>query len=345
MTSSRLQRWRPELRRALIKVRPEFFNWSVQEQERFGVELPRTQYHQRLERALLDELFGREVRSFKAASRAADRLSLDEQNRWNETILPLTGIGDDCFYLHEHFGDDKTILDCDTLLAYDEDDYHFQEDVRQKEESTYPGKPYRGSLYLTWARLFVDKQFTYATLSMAAGYIFAKMDEAAFDLINARIPHRHVPGQNHGKTKGDFRQWDLRTHANGQEALLEELQRRVFDYTGERYDSLLTAWDNSGGRGVYLVDTSEPPETNIHVVFTDKQALAAVRFRSFLRDCRAIKRAADELNHAVEQEKRKLASFVCEQHGALLRTFDPRVIPLRKNRRIMMHKDAFDDLE
>jgi hypothetical protein len=180
---------------------------------------------------------------------------------------------------------------------------------------------------------------------MTAGYLFSRLEEVATAVIETRIPHRYVPGKNHGKATGKSFQWDMRLAADGQEGLLEELQHRLFEYTNARYDSLLTDWDRANRRGVYWVDTSEPQERNVHFVFTDKDALSAVRFRSFVRDCRAIERGIDELNGAVAEEEAKLKSFVLQQHQELLQSFDPRIKPLRRRRKILIHKDAFDDLE
>lgn len=191
----------------------------------------------------------------------------------------------------------------------------------------YQGTIYRGSLYLTWARLFVGTQFTYATLSMAAGYILCALEEAASDLIQELVPHRYVPGKNHGNVEGECYRWDRRLDAGGQETLLDELQHRTWAYTHERYENLLSAWDRHGKGGVYLVDVSEPSEKNIHFVFSDTRALGAVRFRFIMKDCRAIERPMDELNRAVEQEKADVISFVRKEHDELERTFDPSVCP------------------
>jgi hypothetical protein len=336
-----LKRWLPELRRAMIKVRPEFFSWSRQNRERYGVNPPEKD-RRRLDEALMKELFGARIRSWRRDVDGNKRIPLRELNRWNEAILPLVGIGgEDCFYLNEWLGENKTILDFPTLRDYDEDDYRYQENARKRDDPCYASKPYRGSLYLSWARLFVNRKFTYATLSMAAGYLFSHLEEVATHVIETRIPHRYVPGKNHGKATGKSFQWDMRLAADGQEGLLEELQHRVFEYTHARYNSLLTDWDRTNKRGVYWVDTSAFQERNVHFIFTDKDALSAVRFRSFVRDCRTIERGADELNDAVAEEESKLKTFISQQHEELLQTFDPRIRRLRRRRKILIHKDAF----
>jgi len=156
---SQLSRWRPALRRAVMHARPEFFSWSSETQERYGVAIPKDD-GARLEQALLAEVFGRKVRSAREAARAMERLSVEEQNLWNELILPLVGVGEDSFFLNESLGDDETVLDFTSLRDFDESDYRFQEDARAKEDPVRVRRPYRGSLYLTWARLFVDERFT-----------------------------------------------------------------------------------------------------------------------------------------------------------------------------------------
>jgi hypothetical protein len=134
-----------------------------------------------------EELFGRVYATQRDARIAADHLSLAEQDRWNQTVLPLHGIGEDCFYLNESFPRRKNILHFESLRDFDEFDYRFQEEARRKEDANYAAKPYRGSLYMNWARLYVKGRFAYATLSMAAGYIYAEIADAAHEYLNSSI--------------------------------------------------------------------------------------------------------------------------------------------------------------
>jgi hypothetical protein len=312
--------------------------------ERYGVAIPSDDAAS-LDEALLDELFGRSYGTPAQAAAAADQLPLDEQNRWNETLLPLHGIGEDCFYLNEFFTEGRTILDFDTLGAFDEDDYRFQESARRQHDPSYPGKPYRGTLYMNWARLYLDGRFTYATLSMSAGHLCARVSEVAQAMLQRRVPHRYVPGRNHGRVQGDQWQWDMRVDANGQEGIVEELQHRISQYERERYDALLTCWDQEGLSGVYLLDQSETPEIHWHFIFTDARALAAVRFRSFVRDCRAMQRPIDELSRAVAEEEAALERFIDEQHADIVRNHDPKIRKFRKRCQIMVMRGALDDFE
>jgi hypothetical protein len=326
-----------------MRARPEFFAWSVERQERYAVEIPKED-RACLNEALLAELFGRHYSTRADATAAADDLPLDERNIWNETCLPLYGIGEDCFFLNESFAEGESILDFETLRDFDEADHRFQESARQEDAQRrgeeYSPRPYRGSLYLSWARLFVDGRFTYSTLTMAAGYWYA--NSSAEELIQQRIPHRLVPGKNHGKVDGGGWQWDLRVEAEGEEGVLDELKRRVWAYQSARWDELQTAYDASDVGGVYLLHESEPPETNLHVVITNRAALSAVRFRSFLRDCRAIERPSSELFQILEKERAALADFVEEQHADITRTYNPKVIRLVRRPKIRVMKGVFD---
>lgn len=324
-----------------MKTRPEFFAWSLERQERWGIAMP-SEDRAGFDEALLAELFGLTCTTRAEAVAAADQLSVARQSLWNEAVLPLRGIGEDCFFLNEAFANGESILDFETVGDYDRNDYQFQENARKEEDPDYSIRPYRGSLYLTWARLFVDGRFTYATLSTAAGYLYFRLEEAASELIEQRIPHCYVPGQNHGREQGECWEWDLRLDAKGEEGILEELRRRVWRYEQVRLDTLLTAYDESGVSGVYLLDESEPGETRLHFVFTDKHALSAVRFRSFLRDCRCIERPASEIDEKLESERSALATFVENQLAEIRRTYDPKVTRLEKRRKIMVMKDAFD---
>ncbi|MCB5364788.1 hypothetical protein H0484_13625 [Pusillimonas sp. CC-YST705] len=343
MTQEPLDGWKPELRRAMMRVRPEYFSWPQEQQERYGVAVPEED-RARLDLVLMQELFGRTKASVEQTESISDRLSGEELNLWNETLLPLMGIGEDYFFLNEHFREGDSILQYQTLREYDESEYRWQEEYRQKESEDYLAKPYRGYLYLGWARLFVDGKFTYATLSMAAGYQNSLLDELGSQLLEQRIPHQYVPGPHHGEQVGENTRWDMRVSADGQEEVLEELRERLWGYAQARYEALSDSWDARGLSGVYMLDESHEGERELHLVFTDKEALSRVRFRSFMRDCRAIRRDADELYRAVSEEKSALSDFIEAQHAEVLSNHDPKVRRLRKRNKVMIAKGAFDGL-
>jgi hypothetical protein len=324
--------WAPALRRTMMRVRPDFFGWSCAERERYGVAIPKADAEE-IDRVLLKELF--------EADRARGDLEL---NRFNETILPLLGIGEDCFYLNEWLGDGVTLLDFATLRDYDHDDFLFQEKSRREADAGYAGRPYRGTLDFCWARLFVDRRFTYASLSMAAGFLLAQLEEQALATLDALVPHRFVPGRDHGKREGVGYAWDMRVDADGKEAVLEDLQALVFDYERRRHDELAELWDRTAAKGVFIRQQDSADESNADFVFASTAALEAVHFRTFVRDCRAIARPFDELDRQARSELALLEARLREEHQRLLQTFDPNVVRLRRRRKVLIHRGAADEL-
>ena len=123
-----------------MRVCPELFSWSVQERERYGVNLP-DKARQKLDRALMKELFGARIRSWKNDAHGNKRIPLRELNRWNEAILPLVGGWRGLFLSKRMAGRLRTILDFPTLRDYDEGDYRYQENARKEQDARYAGKP------------------------------------------------------------------------------------------------------------------------------------------------------------------------------------------------------------
>ena len=64
-------------------------------------------------------------------------------------------------------------------------------------------------------------------------------------------------------------------------------------------------------------------ESNLLVVFSDPEALAQVRFTSFLRDTKALERPREELKAFEDREAQTILRYVNEQHDELLRSFGP----------------------
>jgi len=315
MLSSRWHSWQPELRRAMMRVRPEYFGWSRQEQERYGVDIP-DEHYWLLRRMLLAERSPR--------------------RRPEDVLLAVVGIGEDNFHCDDPLDDGRTILDLTTLRQFDEADYQAQEELRKCERADYVPKPYCGSLYLRSAQLHLDGQFAYAKLSMAAGYVYSQLCDASHDLIEACIPYRYVPGKNHGKVKGKFWQWDMRVEAHGLENVVEELQQRVWNYERERLDALLTNEDQANRSCAYLIDESTPGVAGLHFVFSDKGALNRVCFRSFVRDCRGMQRPATELAETVDEEKQLLSHFIAEQYAQIISDDRANVTRFRQIPRVAM---------
>ena len=329
-------------------ARPEFFAWSAEEQLRYRVKLP-DEDREAIVAALLRE-HGERRPAALAKLESHGRVPLDLQNRINEWLQPLKGIGEDAFALNEHLAEDSSILDFETLLDYDRDDHAFQQDAKQRDLKAYQPEPYIGALHGTWARVLVDGRLCYLTLTMASWHLYGAMEDAASAEIEARLPHRHVRGPEDGKrdASGSIR-WDMRVDANGQEALLEELQHRVWGEQFRRRSELGQLFCEQR-QGVCFLDDrpweyTDPNERNLLVAFSDPDALAVVRFTSFLRDCRRIERPLAELRALKVCEAKRMRDFVAAQHEDLVKNFDPKVVPLRKKLKVMFHPEALRDIE
>ena len=120
------QGWAPELRRALISVRPEYFTWSADERWRFRSKLPDADSTALIE-ALL-KAHGRKRPAAMAKLESQGRIPLELQGEINQWMQPLVGIGEDSFSLSESFAADDSLLDFPTLLSYDQGDHAFQEE-------------------------------------------------------------------------------------------------------------------------------------------------------------------------------------------------------------------------
>lgn len=329
-------------------ARPEFFAWSAEDQLRYRVKLPDDD-REAVVAALLRE-HGERRPAALAKLESHGRVPLDLQNRINEWLQPLKGIGEDAFALNEHFAEGSSLLDFGTLLDYDRDDHAFQQDANQRDHEGYQPEPYTGALHGTWARLLVDGRLCYVTLTMASWHLYGAMEDAARAEIEARLPHRHVRGPDDGTRdeSGSIR-WDMRVEAGGQEALLEELQRRVWEEQFRRRSELGRLFCESRQGLCFLDDHpweyQDPSERNLLVVFSDPDALAAVRFASFLRDCRRIERPLADLRTLEAREAQRMRDFVTAQHEDLVKNFDPKVVPLRKKLKVMIHPEALRDLE
>jgi len=326
-----------------MAARPDFFALPPEERERFAAHLSDAD-ETAFERVLLVELFGIPAATDEEVAGAIEALDEDQRNVLNAAVLPLFGIGEDSFLLNESFAKGDSLLNYETVADWDRGSFDFQERARKEEDPEYAGQPYLGYLYGGWARLFVDGRFTYATLSMAAAHVHAQVDSHADEVIATLIPHRHVRGSEHGKPVSGGYQWDLRVDAEGREAFLDELRRRSYTYLGERHQALARSWDEQRRGAAYLVEHSEGGEHSLNVTFSDRTALQAVRFRSFLDDCRRLERPASELEPQIEAEKVAVEEFLRSTLADIEANFDPTVVPLRKKSKVVLAPEAADFL-
>ena len=330
-------------RKAIIAVRPDYFAWTVEAQERYRLTMPESD-HFRIKQSVLQTLFGIRVDTADEANAAFEALDDERVVRFQSAMLFFGGIGDDQFFLHEFLGEGETLLDFETVYDYDYNDFCFQQEFFQKEDSSYVVKPYRGSLYHRWARLRIDGRFFYATLCMAEGYLHGLLESFGREQIKILIPHRYVEGKNHGKRRGKGAVFEMKVDAGGKEGELEELENRYRDYVRGRREAIAAQFDTEARGHVYLIDRSRTHDPQMDVIFTDKTALRQVRFRHFMADCRNLVGNSLEFDALVDRERGAAQEFLERRHRHILETFDPKIRKLRQKRQVIIMDGALDDL-
>ena len=330
----------PELKRAIIKFVPDYFSWDKNRQEKYRVDTPEEDEF-KIRQFLLRELFDISASNDDEVEEARREMSEAQCLKLNAILLPIKGIGEDYFFLNEFFGNQENLLSFETLYDYDFDDYKFQEDARRKEQKGYEEKPYRGSLYLTWARLMVNGSFSYGVLSMVAGYLYCELDEYGDDYMEKLIPHEFTHGKNHGKTEGSGYLFDLKIDAKGKESQLDELKHRFWKHMSEVHEQLMDEVDQKSKQHVFILNQSREDDPNHHFLFTDKEILKRIHFKTFMRDCRA----AEQTDHAslsrkLEEEKQLLTTYLDKEFKDIMENFDPKIVRFRKKHKVILHRDS-----
>lgn len=333
----------PLLRHAILRVQPDYFFWSRQEQENYRVNIPREDDF-KINQYLFLKLFNITVHTHEQLRVEWDNLSMGQLHILNENRLPIQGVGDDLFFLNDALMPGKTILDYETLYDYDFEDHEFQERSRKEQWPEHIVRPYHGSLYHRWARLYVDDQFIYATLSCAGCYIYGELETHGFDYLRDLIPHEYVPGRHHGEREESVTRWDFRIDAGGREAQLDELKSRFTRYIMQRNDELAQIWDQRQLGQAYVIDRSSPDDPSFSFVFSDPLALKQIRFRHFMGNVRAIEEPQACLNREVETEKIRLQEFLNTQLADIHENFDPNIIKLKPRRKVILSPRAARDI-
>ncbi len=311
-------RFSPVLERAVNQFIPGYFSWDEQAQDKCRMFMSsdlKFKFHQ----FILKETFGIEVADDDAFDDAWSDMSNQDTTKFNAILLPLQGIGEDHFFLNEYFDVEESILDFETLYQYDLDDFEFQEADRKTREG-YCARTYRGSLHSTWARLIVDSEFYYASLSMVSQYFLMELDEFGDDYIQELIPFNFYPGEDNGKpSKNGCLVYDMRVNANGLESQLKELQRRSWQYHESIENRIEEDYDNRSEQCVMFLDQSKDGDPSLHILFSDWKVLQKIHFKTFMRDCRAFeKKNHSALLQQLADEKALLKRFLDEQYAEIM---------------------------
>lgn len=328
-------------RKASIAANPEYYSWPEPEKEAFraglkGIELDRAKV------VLLRDLCGVES-TLNSVKQAWDEIPGSQIDSINQAQLLIRGIGDDHIFLNESFADGVTLLDFTTLYDYDYNDYLFQESAYKREDEHYPGRDYYALRFSLWARLIIENTLHYATLHSQADFIKQAIHEQSDTIIDTLIPHEYKEGKNHGKEeKGGFL-WDLKLDAGGLEPQLEELQTRSYQYQEQLWLNLSQQFQRQPAV-IYARKNFNEGENYIDYLFANEATLKKIRWRHFLVDCKPLLSDFSIVDDRIKQESEKARQYIEQQHQDILQNFDPKVVKLRKKRKVIIAPGALDDL-
>ena len=328
-------------RKALIAADAHYFAWTPEEQERFRATMGKDE-RRRIQRVLLDDLLDIKCRTDEIDDVWND-MPLTNLNQLNWARLLTTGIGEDYIYLNECMAEGKTLLDFPTLYDYDYADYLFQEEARKRDFPDYKGIEYYAYQHPSWVRLLIQEQFYYATFTSLATHVLDEVESAGDEIIRQLIPHEYVDGKNHGKQdKGGFL-WDMKIDAAGQEAQLDELRSRWYGYQQERWLALSES-NVQRLTAVYVYDKDWDGDPHRFFVFTNERTLNQIRWRHFLSDCNSLVADYAEVEKLLTEEIDRANVWLVENLQDIKKNFDPKVVKLKKKRKIILTERALDDL-
>jgi hypothetical protein len=90
----------PELKKAIIKIVPDYFSWDKKHQEQYRVDTPEQDAF-KIRQFLLRELFDISVSNDDELEDARQAMNEAQCSKINAALLPIKGIGEDFFYLNE----------------------------------------------------------------------------------------------------------------------------------------------------------------------------------------------------------------------------------------------------
>ena len=79
-------------------------------------------------------------------------------------------------------------------------------------------------------------------------------------------------------------------------------------------------------------------------VFTNERTLKQIRWRHFLSDCNSLVADYAEVEELLVEEIDRANAWLVENHQDIQKNFDPKVVKLKKKRKIILTENALDDM-
>jgi len=328
-------------RKGLMVADSHYYAWSAKQQERFRTTMSE-KARQKIERVLIECLLGIKCSS-QELSKTWDDIPSPKLNIINWAKLLTQGIGEDYICLNEYMAEGKSLLDFSTLYDYDYDDYLFQEEAKKQDFPDYKGADYFAFRHPSWVRLLDQEQFYYATFMSLATYFIDEIESAGDDHINQLIPHEYVDGKDQGKPESGGFLLDMKLDAGGLEAQLDELKSRWYSYQQERWYALSKTFSDLPV-AVFIQDQDWDDDPHRFFIFNNVSTLKLIRWQHFLSDCEPLVADFSVMEELFTKETGDAISWLSENHQDILKNFDPKVIKLRKKKKIIISPRALEDL-
>ncbi|MCK5100626.1 MAG: hypothetical protein KAR45_21125, partial [Desulfobacteraceae bacterium] len=166
-------------------------------------------------------------------------------------------------------------------------------------------------------------------------------DEYGNDYIEKLIPHDFNHGKNHGKAEGHGYLLDIKTDANGLEPQLDDLKHRFWEHLNKVHERLMDEFDKTSKQQVFILNESKVGDSNHHFLFTDKEILKCIHFKTFIRNCRAAEQKdISSISQKLEREKQLLTKYLDTQYKDIMKNFNPKIVKFRKRYKVICHKDS-----
>ena len=147
--------------------------------------------------------------------------------------------------------------------------------------------------------------------------------------------------KNHGKAEGLGYLFDPKIDAKGVESQLDELKHRFFKHISKVHERLMNEFDKKSKQCVFILNQSQVGDPSHHFLFTDKEILKRIYFKTFMRCFRGAEQTDHfALSRKLEEEKQLLKKYLDKQHRDIMENFDPKIVRFRKKHKVIIHKDS-----
>lgn len=338
----------------LMRVNPEYFNLSEEEQERFRLNY----FNLDDDKEGDDNLNDKVVRIFEEylSKNVFNRNIVDENLKnkdlyeYNRQKTIFSGYGDDSIVLNEFFMIKNCLLDIPTLYDYD---YLFEEDQKRleiaecerenRDKSDWLTKEYEFTLRSIWFRVILNEELVYGSLLSLSIHLGDILSSCSRKIIDELYPHDFV----YAKENDDdiWGQLGLAIDAKGKEAFLDELRVRSYKIINELNEKLVQEINQLNLDCVFIEASKDHDGKNLNVIVPNEHVAKKIRWKHFYKDIKKLEGQDNILNPFIDKYKKLLKERLVAEYQDIEANFDPeKVVPIKKMK-IVLTEQAKKDFE